>query len=102
LNTSIWFWRTGRGSIFAAFVIIAFASAVSMPTRAQEKAPNVTANADGSCVYHKNLEGGREDIAVANGATYHQEEKRGRKSGIIYLPDRMYLCKDGHFSRVKE
>jgi hypothetical protein len=70
-------------------------------TRAQEqdKPPSVTANGDGSCTYHKRTTA---DIRVENGATYHQQELKGRKTGAVYVPDRTYLCKDGHFSVVKE
>jgi hypothetical protein len=67
---------------------------------AQEQQLNVTANGDGSCTYHKNVGGVREDIHIGNGDTYHQEAVKGKKSGIVYVPDRTYLCKDGHFRKA--
>lgn len=91
------------GTLGAALVAFAVMTAIaSMPARAQEQAPNVTGTADGGCVYHKNVGGAREDINIANGATYHQAEMKGKKSGIIYVPERTWLCKNGHFSRVTE
>jgi hypothetical protein len=36
-------------------------------------------------------------IHVDNGATYHQAELKGKKSGIVYVPDRLWLCQNGHF-----
>jgi hypothetical protein len=90
--------RTTRAGL-VAFVVIA--ATVSIPARAQEQVPNVTGTADGGCVYHKNVGGAREDINIANGATYHQAEMKGKKSGVIYVPERMWLCKDGHFSRAE-
>jgi hypothetical protein len=94
-----------RGSLcarqLAAVLVISVAalSPLSAQAQAPDKPPDVTANADGSCTYHKHLGGAREDIRVENGATYHQEEKKGEKSGVIFVPDRTYLCKDGHLTR---
>lgn len=90
---------SGLLTVCAGVGIIVFA--LLPEARAQEKAPDVSAGTDGSCIYHKNVGGGtREEIHVANGATYHQEAVKGRKSGIVYVPDRTYLCKNGHFSKV--
>jgi hypothetical protein len=89
----------------AVAVMLSFAALLPLSARAQapDKPPDVSANADGSCTYHKHLSGGaREDIKVENGTTYHQEELKGSKSGVVFIPDRMYLCKDGHFSRVNQ
>jgi hypothetical protein len=91
-----------RWNLLTVCAAVAIVTVAGFPqSRAQEKGPNVTPGANGGCVYHKNVGGGtREDIQIANGATYHQEAVKGKKSGIVYVPDRMWLCKDGHFSKA--
>jgi hypothetical protein len=55
------------------------------------------ANPDGSCTLHYKSKG---DVHVLNGATYHQVEQRGSKSGIVYVPDKTFQCKDGHLVTI--
>ncbi len=90
---------------FAAAAMLSAAVLLPLSARAQapEKPPDVTANSDGSCTFHQHLRGSGEttDINVANGATFHREEVKGGKTGIVYAPDRWFLCKDGHFSVTK-
>jgi hypothetical protein len=81
-----------RSSFLASTLTFAFLAVLPLqaPAQAADTPPDVTANADGSCVFHKRLAsaGDREDINVANGATYHRAELKGKKTGIIYRPHR--------------
>ncbi len=87
-----------KSSLFTVSGIVA-AILCATPVFAQtQNQSHFTANSDGSCTIHYT----RGDVRVDNGGTYHQQENRGQKSGIIYVPDRMYQCKGGHISVVKQ
>jgi hypothetical protein len=91
--------RLTRSTVWTAAMVLAiFVLMPSAPAQSAESMPDVTANGDGSCTVHYRT---RSDIHINNGTTYHQEEMRGKKSGIIYVPDRTYLCQSGHLSVVK-
>lgn len=87
-----------KSSFFTVSGIVAAILCVTPVLAQTQNQLNVTANSDGSCTIHYHSRG---DVHVDNGGTYHQQPMVGQKSGVVYVPERTYGCKDGHISIVK-